>query len=206
MHYQIGIPFIIKSSSFGEYPTMSLKLETTRLILRTFEEKDIQPFSTYRSDPEIVKYQGWKAPYSLEQAAEFTAGMQARNPGEPGQWSQLAIDLKSNGQMIGDCTFHLLEDGKQAEVGMTIAHPHQGNGYASEAVGRMVDYLFEQFNLHRVCANIDPHNTASIRVMTKLGFRHEGLFRQSMWLKGEWVDEDWYAILREEWLAVNNRA
>lgn len=185
---------------------MSLKLETTRLILRTFEERDIQPFSTYRSDPDIAKYQGWETPYSLEQAAEFTSEMCAKKPGEPGQWYQLAIELKFSGQMIGDCTFHLFEDGKRAEVGMTIARPHQGNGYASEAVDRMVDYLFEQLNLHRVCANIDPRNTASICVMTKLGFRHEGLFRQSMWLKGEWVDEDWYAILREEWLAVNNRA
>ena len=74
---------------------MSLKLETTRLILRTFEERDIQPFSTYRSDPDIAKYQGWETPYSLEQAAEFTSEMCAKKPGEPGQWYQLAIELKS---------------------------------------------------------------------------------------------------------------
>jgi RimJ/RimL family protein N-acetyltransferase len=178
---------------------MSLRLETPRLILRTFEERDIHPFSAYRSDPEIARYQGWETPYRLEQASEFTAGMRAKEPGEPGQWYQLAIELKSDRGMIGDCTFHLFKDGKQAEVGMTIARPYQGNGYASEAVGHMVDYLFEQLDLHRICANIDPRNAASIRVMTKLGFRHEGLFRQSMWLKGEWVDEDWYAILREEW-------
>ncbi len=49
---------------------------------------------------------------------------------------------------------------------------------------------------------MDPANQNAIRLLTRLGFRDEGCFRQSMWLKDEWVDEQWYALLREEWLAV----
>lgn len=179
---------------------MKFQLGSTRLILRTFEEKDIGSFSAYRSDPEIARYQGWKAPYSLEQAATFIEKMSEKTPGKPDQWYQLALELKSNGQMIGDCTFHLSKDCQQAEIGMTVARSYQGKGYASEAVSCMLNYLFSQLELHRVYANVDPRNTASIRMLTKLGFRHEGLFRQSTWLKGEWVDEDWYALLRKEWV------
>jgi RimJ/RimL family protein N-acetyltransferase len=185
----------------GRLP-MNLPLESTRLILRTFEERDIRTFSAYRSDPEVARYQGWEAPYSLEQAAQFVADMRTRIPGDPGQWYQLALELKGSKAMIGDCAFHLANNGLQAEIGMTLAPAYQGQGYGREAVGCLLDTLFSQLKLHRVYANVDPQNKASIRMLDKLGFRFEGHFLQSMWLKGEWVDEDWYALLREEWLAA----
>lgn len=46
-------------------------LVTQRLILRSFEDHDIVPFARYRSDPEVARYQGWDAPYSIEKATHF---------------------------------------------------------------------------------------------------------------------------------------
>ncbi len=180
--------------------TMSLPLETPRLILRPFEDRDIEPFSRYRSDPEVARYQGWEAPYSLEQAARFVDGMKSIRPGIPGQWYQIAIEHRHSRELLGDCAFLiLLEDQRQAEIGFTLARASQSQGYASEAVARLLDYLFADFNLHRVRANCDPENTASSRLLERLDMRHEGHFIESLWLKGRWCDEDWYAILRREW-------
>jgi aminoglycoside 6'-N-acetyltransferase len=184
---------------------MDLPLETIRLILRPFRETDAQAFSDYRSDPQVALYQGWAAPYPLEQAVEFVAEMVAKNPGQPGQWYQIALERKEDSRLIGDCSFHLNEDGRQAEIGFTLASSAQGQGYAAEAVDCLLKALFGDLQLHRVFANVDPANTRSINLLTRLGFRDEGCFRQSMWLKGEWVDEQWYALLREEWLAARNR-
>lgn len=181
---------------------MNLPLESTRLILRTFEERDIQPFSAYRSDPEVARYQAWAAPFSQAQARQFVTEMRAKTPGQAGQWYQLALQLKEGGQMIGDCAFHLAEDGRQAEIGLTLARDYQGQGYAREAITCLLEYLFASLKVHRVFANVDPANVASMRVLSKLGFRCEGRFRQSLWLKDEWVDEEWYALLQEEWLAA----
>lgn len=181
-----------------------LDLKTQRLRLRAFQEGDISTFQAYRSDPEVAKYQGWEAPYSREDATQFVQEMMERTPGEPGQWYQAAIELKSNGRMIGDCAFKRLgEDVRQAEIGITIAREFQGRGYGVEAIAGLLGYLFGELELHRARANIDPENAASRRVLEKLGFRHEGTFVESLWYKGRWADEAWYAILEREWEAGN---
>ncbi len=180
-----------------------LPAQTARLILRAFEERDIADFSAYRSDPAIALYQGWQAPYPLEQARTFIAEMRARRPGQPGQWYQIALELKNSGQLIGDCAFRLFEDSRQAEIGMTLARPFQSRGLAAEAGAWLLYYLFGTLKVHRIYANIDPRNQPAIRSVEKMGLRHEGRFIQSLWLKDEWVDEDWYALLRDEWLVKN---
>jgi RimJ/RimL family protein N-acetyltransferase len=179
---------------------LSLRFETARLILRSFEDRDAQAFADYRSDPEIARYQGWEAPYSLAQAIQFVEEMKIAQPGAPGKWHQLAMELKDTGQIAGDCAFQVLrEDARQAEIGITLARASQGQGYATESLTRLLDYLFNDLHMHRVRANIDPQNLASARLMERLGLRHEGRFIDSLWLKGEWRNEDWYAILRREW-------
>lgn len=179
---------------------MSLLLETSRLILRPFEDRDAQPFSDYRSDPEVARLQGWEAPYSLAQAAQFISEMKSTRPGTPGDWYQLAMQLKSSGELIGDCAFQILAfDSRQAEIGVTLSRRFQGQGYALEGLTRLLEYLFAELNLHRVRANVDPQNQSSIRLLERLGFRHEGRWIESWFLKGAWCDEDWYAILDREW-------
>ncbi len=178
----------------------ALRLETPRLILRPFEERDIPVFSAYRSDPEVARYQGWEAPYSSEQAAAFAAGMQAAQPGTPGQWYQLAIEVRASGKMIGDGAFQLLkEDTRQAEIGLTLARPAQGQGYAVEATRGLLEYLLGELGLHRVRATCDALNGAAARTLERAGMRREAHFVEHLWFKGEWSSEYVYAMLGREW-------
>jgi RimJ/RimL family protein N-acetyltransferase len=179
---------------------ITFHFETARLVLRAFEDRDIEPFHLYRSDAEVAKYQGWEAPYSLEQAAQFISEMKNQTPGKPGEWFQIALELKTSAEMIGDCGFVILtEDTRQAEIGFTLARSFQGHGYAAEAVTCLLDYLFGDLDLHRVRANCDPNNHSSAKLMRNIGMRYEGRFVESLWFKGSWVNEDWYAILEREW-------
>ena len=184
---------------------MSFLLETQRLLLRPFELRDIHSLSEYRSDPEVERYQGWDAPFSIERARSFVAAMQNAKPGLPGDWYQVAIALRQPapqqpGLLIGDCVFCLLrEDPSQAEIGFTLARAYQGQGYAYEAVSRLLSYLFGNLGLHRVLANCDVQNHASARLMERLGMRREAHLIDSLWFKGAWASEYWYAILRYEW-------
>lgn len=181
---------------------MPLVLQTDRLILRPFENRDLEPFVAYRADPAVAKYQGWNLPYTTEQGAEFIKVMQQVQPGTPGEWYQLAIELKAAKEIIGDCAFYLLtEDPQQAEIGFSLARPYQGQGYATEAVARLLDYLFQDLDLHRVRANCDVENVTSVRLMERLGMRREGHFVENLWFKGRWASEYWYGLLRREWLA-----
>jgi RimJ/RimL family protein N-acetyltransferase len=153
----------------------------------------------YRNDPQVARYQGWVS-VSEPAARLFIADMQRSAPGQPGEWFQFAIERKGTGELIGDCALHReSKEPRQAEIGFTLARDYQGQGYASEAVGRMIDYAFRRFKLHRVFAVTDARNTASAKLLERLGFRREGHFIQNSWFKGAWSDEFLYAILREEW-------
>ncbi|MEI7530117.1 MAG: GNAT family protein, partial [Elusimicrobiota bacterium] len=87
---------------------------------------------------------------------------------------------------------------RQAELGYTLAPEHQGKGYATEAVVRVVEYLFK-LKKHRITATADPRNTPSIKLMERLGMRKEGHFKKSFWTGKAWADDVAYALLREEW-------
>jgi len=124
-----------------------------------------------------------------------------RQPGVPGQWFQISIELKETGVLIGDCAFKINEhDDRQAEIGYTLARAYQGQGFATEVLSYFLTYAFLTFDLHRIIAITDCENTASVALLERLGMRREGHFLQNVWFKGKWGDEYLYAILKEEWL------
>ncbi len=177
-----------------------LRLETSRLILRPLSRADVRAFSEYRSDPEIARYQGWGTPFTEEQAGVFIDQMQGVAPGEAGQWLQLGMELRSNGGLIGDVAFQVIKDShRQAEIGMTLSRSYQKQGFGFEAVSRLMDYLIYDLNVHRVIANCDPENHPAHRLLERVGFRREGLFVESLWYKGDWASELWFALLEREW-------
>jgi RimJ/RimL family protein N-acetyltransferase len=178
----------------------ALLFETKRLRLRSFQRNDVPAFVAYRSDPEVARYQGWDAPFPLEKAVQFVDEMIRAEPGTPGQWYQIAIEEKASGEMVGDCVFHLFEEEpQQAKIGFTLARAYQGQGYATEAVYCLLDYLFGTLNLHRVTAICDVENTASAKVLERVGMRREAHFIENIWFKGKWGSEYNYSILAQEW-------
>lgn len=179
-------------------------LETNRMILRPLEDRDVAAFSAYRSDPEIARYQGWGAPYSIEQAEEFIEQQKSVTPGEIGQWLQLGIELKDSGTLIGDVAFVIIKDShNQAEIGMTLSKAFQGKGYGTEAVRELARYIFDELNVHRIIANCDPDNTPAHHLLERVGFRREGCFIDSLWYKGGWASELWFAMLDREWKGLS---
>jgi RimJ/RimL family protein N-acetyltransferase len=177
-----------------------LILESERLMLRPFQEADIEPFAAYRSDAEIARYQSWEPPVTLEQAARFVSEMKNALPGVEGEWYQWAVERKAAAGLIGDCAFQIMtHKRRQAEIGFTFAPAYQGQGFATEAVSRLLDYLFGDLGLHRVVAITDAENLAAARLLARLGLRREGAFVENVWFKGAWGSEFSYALLRREW-------
>ncbi len=174
-------------------------LETTRLRLRHFTDADLALFMAYRNDPEVAKYQGWEG-ISEPEARAFIQEQKEVQPGMPGQWFQIAVELKETGMLVGDCALKSEEhDERQAEIGYTLSRAYQGRGIASEAVSCVLEYAFVTLGLHRVIAITDCENAASVALLERLGLRREGHFRQNVWFKGKWGDEYLYAMLQEEW-------
>jgi RimJ/RimL family protein N-acetyltransferase len=178
------------------------QLDGARVVVRRFRLADAAGFAAYRSVPDVARYQSWDAPYPLAEAQRFVRDQQGDHPDTAGEWFQFAVELRSSGQLVGDCAMKPdADDPRQCELGFTIAPEHQGQGYATEAAGLLLDYLFGARGKHRVHASCDARNAASAAVLERLGMRREGHLRQSTWAKGEWTDDLLYGLLREEWLA-----
>jgi RimJ/RimL family protein N-acetyltransferase len=176
-------------------------LETERLILRKFKESDAEIFFNYRTKPEVVLYQGegW-VDYKIEQAVEFVKKQMNFEPGIPNTWFQIAIELKSTGNIVGDLAIHTLpEDINQVEIGFTLNPIYQNKGFGIEAVKCLLGYIFNVMNKHRVIAIADVRNNSSIKLLQKIGLRREGHFIKSAWNKSEYTDEYLFAMLKEEW-------
>ena len=186
----------------AEAVIIPFELTTERLIIRRFQDSDLESFFAYRNDPEVEKYQGWGLPYTRESATAFVDAMKSIQLAAHGKRCQVAIELKATHEMIGDIFFAVLqEELRLARIGYSLARVHWKHGYATEAVGRMLEFLFGDLCLHRVAADCDSENIASVRLLERLGFRREGHFIESFPLgDNRWGDEYYYGLLEREWL------
>ena len=176
--------------------------QTERLIVRQFQASDLEPLLAYRNDPEVWRYQGWGSSFSSLQASAFISEMGARESGWTG-WTQLAIQLRATGTMIGDVALNVLEfETKTALIGYTLARASWGQGYGLEAVIGLVKHGFENLGLHRIRANCDTRNESSWRLLETLGFRREAHFVESYFECETWFDEYEYALLEREWFEL----
>jgi RimJ/RimL family protein N-acetyltransferase len=182
-------------------------VETERLILRPIEVGDWPAIHRYASLPEVVRYLPHE-PFTEEDASAFALrwSEQARQLELAGskhgdQWPEmLVVQHRADGRIIGHIPFERFSPKyRTREIGWVLDPRYQGKGYATEAARAVLDLAFRQLGLHRVVATCDPRNTASYRVMEKLGMRREGHHRKDVQIRGEWSDEYFYAILEEEW-------
>lgn len=86
-----------------------------------------------------------------------------------------------------------------ATLGYWLGLPHVGQGHMTEAVRTVLGHAFGRLRLHRIDAAVQPHNARSVRVLDRVGFRHEGLARRYLKINGAWQDHLLYALIAEEW-------
>lgn len=183
-----------------ERPERPERLVTERLILRDFRLEDTEAVHAYGSDPEVTAYMPW-GPNSPQDTAAFMARALEQQATWPRLDLGLAIELKSEAQVVGSIALHLRDiPNATAEMGYVLRRDLWGRGLVSEAAGAMAAMGFN-LGLHRIVATCDERNVGSYRVMEKLGMRREGLFRQDRRIRGAWRDTYVYAVLAAEWSA-----
>jgi len=156
---------VIADSAADDYFAVS-----DRIGLRTFAPQDVDVFLEYRNDPEVARLQGWELPYGREQAEAFIRDLEVTPLGTQGEWHQLAVVDLSTGVTVGDVGICVSEaDKSRAEIGYTVAHAHQGKGYATEAVRLLLDLAFDKVGVGQVIAHALPDNLPSRRVAEKVG-------------------------------------
>lgn len=169
-----------------------MNIETNRLRIRKFELNDVQAVLEYTADYQVMKYIP-EGVFTEEDALNFVkANMGAKA-------EKFAVVLKDENTLIGHLVFHKFFGDHSYEIGWVFNPRYQNKGYASEAAKSVLKYGFEELKLHRIIATCQPENTASYRVMEKIGMRREGYFKKCIPHGDGWWDEYYYAILEEEW-------
>lgn len=178
--------------------------ETRRLILRRPKPEDYDSFLRSWDDPEMSRFTGRRE--NVDQfIRELIAEMQAKQPGESGPsggWYQVTIERREDGGVVGDIGLGFDVPGeRQVELGYRIHPDFHRRGYAREAVAAIIGWLIERHSVHRFVGIAAAPNIASTALLRSLGFRREGQFRQSFLCNGEWLDDEYYALLATEWRA-----
>lgn len=108
--------------------------------------------------------------------------------------------VEYRGELVGQVTIASVTRGslQSASIGYWISEHVAGLGIIPTAVAMLTDHSFTTLGLHRVEINIRPENTASLRVVTKLGFRDEGVRRAFLHIQGRWADHRTFALTAEE--------
>jgi RimJ/RimL family protein N-acetyltransferase len=168
---------LLGSGAMATDPTIE-SIDTERLRLRRSIPEDAEEISVYRSDPDVNRYQGWERTDPDGVRAEIEE-MAARIPGEPG-WVQYSVVEREGGRLVGDVGLSPAEgEPGVIRVGYTISPAFQGHGYATEAVGALVDLAFERLGAEVVRAHASAENTPSHRVAEKVGMRLVERFRRT---------------------------
>jgi [ribosomal protein S5]-alanine N-acetyltransferase len=137
------------------------------------------------------------APVTPAQYARYLAA--CRQPNFLG----LLIKRRADGAVVGALELSQIVMGvfRSAYLGYYLGAPYAGQGLMSEAIALVLTHAFTEMGLHRVEANIQPDNTASLALVAKLGFVREGYSRRYLKIRGRWRDHERWAILVEDWRA-----
>jgi [ribosomal protein S5]-alanine N-acetyltransferase len=176
-----------------------MQLTTARLILREYGADDWPAVLAYQSD---LRYQRFYShtDHTPEQARDFVQMFLDQQAEQPRLKFQLALTLKSDGQLIGGCGIRMrTPNAHEADIGYELNPAYWGQGYASEAARAIAAFGFDELRLHRIWSWCIADNVGSARVLEKLGMRQEGRLRENEFFKGRWWDTLMFAILEQEW-------
>jgi RimJ/RimL family protein N-acetyltransferase len=179
-------------------------IETDRLTLRPFVADDFDAFHAMQSDEEVARYL-YGEPKSPAESCDHLARKSAGSAwAAEGDWLSAAVVERESAIVVGDLSLRWVsERDRTAEIGFIFDPRHQGKGFATEAARALIDWAFGAGGLHRVVGRTEARNTASSRVLEKLGMRLEAHLVENEWVKGEWQSELDYAILDREWSSVS---
>ena len=188
-HFQLNLHDLMTVSpvSVSDYLRHPPRLETARLILRQIRMRDAEDIYQWSSDERVARYVLWEPHQSIYDTRDYIRYIRsAYRHRLPSSW---AIELKETGRVIGTIGFMWISnENRSAEVGYSMSASFWGQGLMPEALHRLLDFSFESLKLNRIEAQYDTRNPASGRVLEKCGMRTEGILRQRIFNKGEYID------------------
>ena len=177
------------------------RLRGTRLDLRPLRATDAPAIFEIFGDPKVAKYWSSEAMRSIDEAVELLD--EIRQYFESRVLFQWGICSRDADEVFGTATIYQLDlVNRRAEIGFALKSACWGQGLATEAVSLLIAFAFDGLKLHRLEADVDPNNAASLHLLEHQGFQREGYLRERWHVHGEVHDSVFLGLLREDRVEV----
>jgi ribosomal-protein-alanine N-acetyltransferase len=179
-------------------------IEGRQVRLRWLTDADVDALHRVFSDPRVMRY--WLTPPFADRAAAVAYLAQIRAGFADQTLFQWGVARREDDAVIGTCTLFRFEPlHRRAELGYALAFDSWKQGRMSDALRALLRFAFDTLGLHRIEADVDPRNAASIALLARLGFEQEGLLRQRWHVNGELQDALFFGLLAPEWRELERR-
>lgn len=145
-------------------------LETKRLYLREMNPKDAESFYLLNLDPDVVRYTGDEPFENIEEARQFLENYDQYKRYGFGRW---AVIRKEDDAFLGWCGLKYTRELDEVDVGFRFFKKYWNKGYATESARACVDWGMDQLDVHEIIGRAMKENTASIRVLEKIGLTYD---------------------------------
>lgn len=172
---------------------MPIPPQSDRLTFRAWQDDDSECFHAINSDPQVMRYVAHGQVWPISRTQQFieSASAMLKRSG----FCQWALIHRNSSCLIGFCG--LVDTGDVPEIGWRLARDYWGQGLATEAATAVLNYAKEELGIRRVMATVQSENTASIRVIEKLGMSRDQTFLRDGWTVSryfydltEWLVDD----------------
>ncbi|MEZ4672384.1 MAG: GNAT family protein [Anaerolineae bacterium] len=179
---------------FSTFP----ELATPRLELRKLTSADVPAMRNLFSAPEVLRYLNSSPTDTDEKALDLINWLNDQFDHKNGVNWAIVLNGEDD-RFVGQCGTHGWdESNRHVDIGYHILPVEWGKGYATEASHAVIRWCFEQLGVHRVQADCTDGNIGSERVLLKCGFTVEGVWRESCWEHGRFVNIKQFGLLRRE--------
>lgn len=182
----------------------------TRIILRPFENQDIDDMINILNEPELKKLTG-----SVTNDSDANRLIDENEKKRIVEWYKsrneqidrldLAIVVKESNQIIGELVFNEYDDCvNQVNFRILLSQSYQNQGYGSEAIKLFIQYGMEELHLHKINLEVFSFNPRAEDVYTKIGFKLEGIKREDFKYNNEYIDTKLFGLLKSDYEQINN--
>ena len=188
---RIRIPETLLNLDFNPFPILA----TDRLLLRNVLPSDAPEMFLLRSDLRVISFIDRPPAKTLDEAVIFIDKInKMEDNNECITW---AITKRENPKMMGlICFLNFKKEHFRAEIGYALNFEFHRKGIMQEAITEVIKFGFNTINLHSIEANINPGNTASMKLLERNNFVREAYFRENYFFDGKFLDSAIYSLVK----------
>ncbi|MDD9266182.1 GNAT family N-acetyltransferase [Paenibacillus sp. GCM10023248] len=186
----------------GEGQLTEIQIEGSDILLRFARESDLEGYFTFIQDTEINRLTGSQREFTRDEIATWIRKISVQNNDRV----DFMIVLKGINELLGEVVLNEIDSiNLSANIRIGIqGTQHRGKGYGTEAMIHMLRYGFNVLKLHRIHLGVYTFNPRAIHVYEKIGFKREGVQRDSLYIDGKFHDMITMAILEDEFRLLHD--